>query len=101
MKLVSKIRINSRYVKKYDSPKTPYQRLIDSEHVSDHTKKRLTETFLSLNPFALKKMIESKLKIIFNTLQRPSLGRFSPSGLTSVTFYYESTRTADYWSSIL
>ena len=73
MKLVSKIRINSRYVKKYDSPKTPYQRLIDSEHVSDHTKKRLTETFLSLNPFALKKMIESKLKIIFNTLQRPSL----------------------------
>jgi hypothetical protein len=73
MKLISKKRINSKYVKKYDSPKTPYQRLIDSEHISENCKQNLTDTFLSLNPFTLKKKIESKLKIIFNTLKRPSL----------------------------
>jgi hypothetical protein len=73
MKLISKKRINSKYVKKYDSPKTPYQRLIASEHISDNCKQGLTDTFLSLNPFTLKKKIESKLKIIFNTLKRPSL----------------------------
>jgi hypothetical protein len=70
MKLISKKRINSKYVKKYDSPKTPYQRLIASEYISDDCKQSLTDTFLSLNPFTLKKKIESKLKIIFNTLKR-------------------------------
>ena len=73
MKLISKKRINSKYIKKYDSPKTPYQRLIASEHISENCKQNLKDTFLSLNPFALKKKIESKLKIIFNTLKRPSL----------------------------
>jgi hypothetical protein len=73
MKLISKKRINSRYVKKYDCPKTPYQRLIDSQHVCQQDKQRLTDTFLSLNPFTLKKKIESKLKIIFNTLHDPSI----------------------------
>ena len=73
MKLISKVRINSKYVKKYDSPKTPYQRLIASEHISEDSKQSLTDTFLSLNPFTLKKNIESKLKIIFNTLRKSSL----------------------------
>ena len=73
MKLISKKRINSKYVKKYDSPKTPYQRLIASEHISDDCKQSLTDTFLSLNPFTLKKKIESKLKIIFNALKSLSL----------------------------
>ena len=73
MKLVSKERINSKYVKKYDPPKTPYQRLIASEYISEDCKQNLTDTFLSLNPFTLKKKIESKLKIIFNTLDNSSL----------------------------
>lgn len=73
MKLISKVRVNSKYVKKYDSPKTPYQRLMDCEFVSDDAKKRLSDTYRSLNPFTLKKMIEAKLKIIFNALKSPSL----------------------------
>ncbi len=73
MKLISKERINSKYVKKYDSPKTPYQRLIASVHISDDCKQSLTDTFLSLNPLTLKKKIESKLEIISNILKRPSL----------------------------
>ena len=70
MKLLSKKRINSKYVKKYDTPKTPYQRLIASVHISLEAKQKLTDTFQLLNPFTLKKKIESKLKIISAALQR-------------------------------
>ena len=72
MKLISKKRVKSKYVKKYDTPKTPYQRLIASAHVSPEAKQKLTDTFQLLNPFTLKKQIESKLKIIFAALQKTS-----------------------------
>lgn len=64
MKLVSKTKINSKYVKKYDLPKTPYQRLLESKEITDEKKARLIKTFKSLNPFTLKKMIERKLKVV-------------------------------------
>jgi hypothetical protein len=70
LKLKTKHRVKSKYVKKYDAPKTPYQRLIASADISQQAKLKLTETFLLLNPFTLKKKIESKLKIIFATLNR-------------------------------
>jgi hypothetical protein len=72
MKLISKKRAKSKYIKKYDTPKTPYQRLIASAHVSPEAKQKLTDTFQLLNPFTLKKQIESKLKIIFAVLQKTS-----------------------------
>lgn len=64
-KLISKIKINSRYKKHYDKPKTPYQRLMESQEISEHEKERLKAVYLSLNPFELKQRIEQKLKVIF------------------------------------
>jgi hypothetical protein len=40
-KLESKTRIGARIVKKYDLPKTPYDRLMNSEHLSDERKENL------------------------------------------------------------
>ena len=71
LKLKEKQRLNSKYIKKYYPPKTPYQRLLDSEHITPEAKQLLSLTYQSLNPFKLKKTIESKLKIIFNTLWLP------------------------------
>ena len=71
LKLKEKLRVNSKYVKKYYPPKTPYQRLLDSEQLTREAKLFLSVTYQSLNPFKLKKIIESKLKIIFNTLRLP------------------------------
>ena len=71
LKLKGKQRINSKYIKKYYPPQTPYQRLLDSEHLTPQAKLLLRETYKSLNPFKLKKIIESKLKIIFNSLRLP------------------------------
>lgn len=72
LKLKEKQRLNSRYVKKYESPQTPYQRLIASPAIDDEAKKTLQEVYNSLNPFTLKKNIEAKLKAIFYIVRLPS-----------------------------
>jgi hypothetical protein len=64
MKLMSKVRVRSRYVKRYDPPQTPYERLLQSPAVSAENKRRLQAAYARLNPFALKKIIEQKLKRI-------------------------------------
>lgn len=69
-RLQSKTRINSRWVKKYDQPKTPYQRLLDSHHISKQAKRTLRTVHEPLNPFHLKKEMEIKLKRLFNELRR-------------------------------
>lgn len=68
-RLQSKTRINSRWVKKYDAPKTPYQRLLNSPHVSPKAKKALRTAHEPLNPFHLKKEIEIELRRLFNQLR--------------------------------
>ena len=65
MKLKTKEKINSRYRRRYEPPRTPYERLLESPHVSNEAKLRLQHTFRQLNPFLLKKAIERKLKRIF------------------------------------
>ena len=37
-KLIKKTKINSKYIKKYDKPKTPYERLLDSGILSEEKK---------------------------------------------------------------
>ena len=64
-KLISKTRINSRYHKHYDKPKTPYQRLLDSPDTPAASKKRLRSLHKQLNPLKLKKQAQQKLDAIF------------------------------------
>ncbi len=68
MKLKEKIKINSRYKKKYDAPKTPYQRLLESEHIADETKEVLRAKHKLLNPFELKRIIDQKVKHILQVV---------------------------------
>jgi hypothetical protein len=65
MKLIEKKKINSRYYKRYDAPKAPYQRMLESKHMSQMVKKQLQAQHQALNPFELKRAIEQKLKAIF------------------------------------
>ncbi len=69
LKLIEKKRINSKYKKKYESPKTPYQRLMDSDQITKQKKKQLQTCHLKLNPFILKQRIEYKLKEIFKLVK--------------------------------
>ena len=51
MKLKDKKRVASKVIKCYYSPKTPYQRVLDSEHVSKKVKDNLKELKYSLCPY--------------------------------------------------
>jgi hypothetical protein len=66
VKLIAKKRVASKTIKLYDSPKTPYQRIMESPHITDDVKHSLTTVFKKLNPFDLRKAIEDKLKKIIN-----------------------------------
>jgi hypothetical protein len=72
LKLKEKQRINSRYIKKYEPPQTPYQRLLDSVDVSNEAKRTLETVYISLNPFKLKRKIDDKLKAIFHLFRLPN-----------------------------
>jgi hypothetical protein len=49
-------------------PKTPYQRLLDSPDIAEDTKATLRAEHALLDPFALKKNIETKLRKFFTVL---------------------------------
>ena len=66
LKLKEKKRINSKYYKKYETPRTPYQRIIESPYISEENKCTITKLHQSLDPFKLKQHINKQLKMIFN-----------------------------------
>jgi len=75
MKLIDKQRIQSKIKKVHDKAKTPYQRLMESPHITEQQKKTLTEKYQQLNPFTLRNNLERKLKLIFNKIDLHLKGR--------------------------
>lgn len=69
-KLISKTRVGSKIIKKHDGNKTPFQRVIESDHVSQKTKNILKAIYKNLNPFALQEVIQQQIKLI-NKLATP------------------------------
>lgn len=67
-KLIEKQRVDSKIIKKHSKPATPYQRLLESKHISESKKQELTEIYNQLNPFELKKTIQKKLNVIFSMI---------------------------------
>jgi hypothetical protein len=72
VKLISKERRGSKVIKKHDDPKTPYERVMESELVSDYHKRGLEEIFVNTNPFMLRKAIDRRLREIFKLCYNPS-----------------------------
>jgi hypothetical protein len=67
MKLLAKRRVDSRVRKTYDTAQTPYQRVLQSPDVDDACKENLRRIYLSLNPVALRRRIDARLKVLWNT----------------------------------
>lgn len=65
-KLIKKVRINGKVKKVYDNPKTPYQRLLESDKISDGEKEKLKSQFVKLNPFKLQSEMVTKIKQFIN-----------------------------------
>lgn len=68
-KLAQREKKGGKTVKTYEkTPQTPYQRLLECPQVPEATKARLRTAHARLDPFALKKAIERKLKHFFTVL---------------------------------
>lgn len=57
MRLKEKERDGARVTRRYNRPKTPYQRVLERPEIEESVKKKLTKRFLNLNPKALLKEI--------------------------------------------
>jgi hypothetical protein len=65
VKLLQKTRKGSKVVKKYDDPKTAYERLMVSPSVAEETKERLRTVHAKLNLFKLQKKVEQKVDTLY------------------------------------
>jgi hypothetical protein len=61
-KLIEKTRIGGRILKKYDKPKTPYQRLLECTDLTKEAKEHLRQRYERMNPFQLKVGLEHALE---------------------------------------
>ena len=64
LKLEKKWRQGSRWVKRYELPRTAYQRLCSPGMLTLKQRRLLRDRYESLDPFALKDDLETKLKQI-------------------------------------
>lgn len=70
MKITSKEKVNNSVCrKKYDEAKSPYQRLMICDQLSQVEKEKLTVLYLSLNPLQLKRVISEKLAKLMTTVK--------------------------------
>lgn len=63
-KLIEKKRIDTKIVKKYDKPKTPYQKLLEHPDFLEIEKEKLKQIYAKLNPAEIKRNIDKKLSRI-------------------------------------
>ncbi len=69
LKQKSKIRVGSKYKRKFEVPKTPYQRVMEDGGVSQSVKDKLKAERDSYNPFEVKKALDQKMKFFDKLLQ--------------------------------
>ena len=70
IKLKEKVRIGGRVHRRYETAKTPYQRVIESKEVSKEKKGELKKIYQSLNPAQLKRTIDKKLDLLYKAYQK-------------------------------
>lgn len=90
IKLIKKERVGGHIKRKYDTPKTPYQRLIENPKIEKEMKQKLQTIYEQLNPAELKRNIDQKLKLLkqlYDTKQNPStIKNLKKLNLNMVTF---------------
>jgi len=74
MKLKQKIRDKGKIHRKYDIPKTPHQRLMESEQISEEVKEALQNIYRALNPAELKRGIDEKVNNPFKAYEQKTKG---------------------------
>jgi len=71
LKLISKERIGNHIIRKYDTARTPYQRVMERKEVSLTRKAHLLNIYLHLNPVALRRRIDEHVLQLWRTVAQP------------------------------
>jgi hypothetical protein len=92
MKLVRKERIGGHLKRAWDTPKSPYQCLMESNQIAPQAAKELEQLYLSLNPAHLKRQIDKKLSRLFDLYQKKkkrslTVNPYKKQEPSMVTFY--------------
>jgi hypothetical protein len=74
MKLAGKTRIGSKEIKKYDQPKSPYQRLMDSPNLESALKERLKKEPALYNPVSLQHDVNRAIKALLGAVLQNTRG---------------------------
>jgi len=69
-KLISKERRGARVTKRYDTPKTPYKRLLESGVLDELMQAQLERQLQAINPLALQRRIEQALRRLWSLTAR-------------------------------
>lgn len=70
MKLKRKTKLKGKNYREYDKPKTPYQRIMESEQVEEKTKRELKKAYENLNPAELKRGIDQKVEKLYQVYRQ-------------------------------
>jgi hypothetical protein len=62
--LIEKKRVGTKIVKKYDIPRTPFQRLLENKEFTEREKEKLKMIYAKLNPAELKRSLDRKISKI-------------------------------------
>jgi hypothetical protein len=73
MKLVSKVKVGSKEIKTYDEPRSPCQRLLESEALSPEVKAELTRLGGLYNPVHLQHNVNKAILALREALAARSL----------------------------
>jgi transposase InsO family protein len=65
-KLIDKQKLGGKYRRRYEKPKTPWQRLLETPSLCESARKALWAEHAQLNPFHLREELERKLRLFFN-----------------------------------
>ena len=76
-RVIEKFEVNGKWKKKYEKiAKTPYQRVLESEYISDEVKEKLRQEHAKLNPLIMKNEIDRLKKILYDTQRKHGTTEF-------------------------
>jgi len=91
MKLVSKTRHGAKVHKVYDTARTPYQRLLESDVLTEAKRQELVAIYHGLNPVLLLKQINENLEYLWDLAEHPTQRHKVRSRSNSVTVNFDAT----------
>ena len=74
MKCLEKMKIRSRYMRKYDRPQTAYARVLAEDRISDAVKEKLRQKYATLSLVNLKKQLDRLIQKLQKSTEKNNLG---------------------------